>query len=189
MKNWFVRVGLVFALVAAFGLAVAPAIAGGLFGWVPGPSDGGIDWGKILGSILTAVIVTVVPILTVKIIALIKSGCEWLEARKNDSWYLWAADVVADAVFATSQTLGDELKEAAKDGKFTEEEKSLLFNHARDLAFKNFGVIPGKILPVIESWVKAKIESELAKLKILRQIGPASLPLAGVQTAAPSKVG
>lgn len=186
--RWFVRVVFVACLLA---VVASTGFAGGLFGWVPAQSEstGGIDWSKIVEAILSTVLTVAVPFLTVKAIELIAAAKKWLDARKDESWYAWAGGIVADAVLATSQTLGDEIKEAAKDGKFTEEEKARLFNHARDLAIKNFGVIPGRILPVLESWVKAKIEAELAKLKILKQIGPVSLPLPGVQTAVSSRVG
>ena len=147
-----------------------------------------IDWNSILNSALVAVVAAVVPIITAGLIHLISAAVAWFAAKKDESWFMRAGWIVADAVLATSQTLGDELKEAAKDGKFSEEEKARLFSHAKDLAMKNLGQVPGRILPMLESWLRAKIEAELAKLKILQKIGPASLPPAGVPAAAPSPV-
>jgi hypothetical protein len=187
MKNWFTRSGLMLALIGASLLAVAPAIAAGL-GEEVAKVGGSVDWGKILESILVVVITTVVPLVVYAFINLLTYAKDWLKAKEKESWFYWAGGIVADAVLSTSQTLGEQIKEAAKDGKFTDEEKAMLFNTAKDLAFKNLGVIPGKFLPMIEGWIRAKIEAELAKLKIFQKMGPASLPPVGVPAAAPSPV-
>jgi hypothetical protein len=170
---------VVFGLFAVPGFAVTAETTG---------ANWGINWSEILQGVIAVLIATVVPILAVQLVALAGVLASWFAAKKEESWYLKAGGIVADAVFATAQTLGDEIKEAAKDGKFTQEEKDRLFQHAKDAAMKNLGVIPGKILPTLESWIRTKIESELAKLKIFQKAGPASLPPAGVQAVAPSRV-
>ena len=148
----------------------------------------GINWNELLQGLLSSIIIAAVPVITAAALLALQRLKEYLEAKKDESWFAKAGWMVADAVYATSQILGDELKDAARDGKLTEEEKSRLFQHAKDLAIKNIGSVPAKLLPAFESWVRAKIEAELAKLKILQKVGPASLPPVGGQGAEPSKV-
>ena len=138
-----------------------------------------IDWNSVVQTALMALISVAVPILVYAMVGLVTSARDWFKSRKDSAWYFDAGFIVSDSVAATAQTLGDEIKEASKDGKFTEDEKAKLFTHAADMAKKAIGQVPAHIFPLFESWLRSKIEAEVAKLKWFSKTGPASTPPVG----------
>lgn len=89
--------------------------------------------GRILGSELTAtILVLVVPFLLGKAFA-------WWVARakaKGDEKYTRAVEALEVGVDEAWQKLGRKWKEAHDDGKFTDSEKQLLREKAKDVAWE-----------------------------------------------------
>lgn len=80
---------------------------------------------------------------------------------------VWAK--AAMAVQITGQTIVDDLKEASKDGKLTDEEKAKAKAHAREVFFAQFNIV-GKLIASIfmgslEKWFNEKAEYILGEIK------------------------
>lgn len=78
-------------------------------------------------------------------------------------------DKAAMAVKITGQTIVDDLKEASKDGKLTDEEKAKAKAHAREVFFAQFNIV-GKLIASIfmgslEKWFNEKAEYILGEIK------------------------
>ena len=80
---------------------------------------------------------------------------------------VWAK--AAMAVQITGQTIVDDLKEASKDGKLTDEEKAKVKAHAREVFFAQFNIV-GKLIAnlfmgSLEKWFNEKAEYILGEIK------------------------
>ena len=73
------------------------------------------------------------------------------------------------AVQITGQTIVDDLKEASKDGKLTDEEKARAKAHAREVFFAQFNIVGQLIASLfmgsLEKWFNEKAEYILAEIK------------------------
>ena len=78
-------------------------------------------------------------------------------------------DKAAIAVQITGQTIVDDLKEASKDGKLTDEEKARAKAHAREVFFAQFNIVGQLIANLfmgsLEKWFNEKAEYILGEIK------------------------
>jgi hypothetical protein len=96
-----------------------------------------------------------------------------------------AEDCITTAVLEIAQTTVDDLKEAAADGKLTDEEKEQVkaaaFSRAKELISTDVFSALDSITGNVDEWIKSKIEAAVKKLAV-----DSPVAVTVVQSAAPA---
>ncbi len=121
-----------------------------------------------------------IPLIGLLITALIGLGIAYLQAKVQEIKHKAARDSVqaalaeaeyqaANAVKAVQQTLVDNFREAAEDGKLTDEEKQLALQAAKEAFLNSISVgaldtLKAAVGPV-ENWLAELLEAKVLELK------------------------
>lgn len=135
-----------------------------------------IDWNVLLSKAVETAVIVLVPMLCAWLSGVLSAWRDSLKAKESKEWYEKAGVMLGSSVLSTMQILVNDAKDAAKDGKLSEDEKARAFAHARDAFLSQVGEIPAAVKPTIEAWIKAQIEAKIAKLKLE---APKTLPFLG----------
>ena len=133
-------------------------------------------WEKFVVSLIEILI----PLIGLLITALIGLGIAYLQAKVQEIKHKAARDSVqaalveaeyqaANAVKAVQQTLVDNFKKAAEDGKLTDEEKQLALEAAKEVFLNSISVgaldtLKAAVGPV-ENWLTELLEAKVLELK------------------------
>lgn len=133
-------------------------------------------WERFVVSLIEILI----PLIGLLITALIGLGIAYLQSKAQEIKQKTARDAVqsalaeadyqaAKAVKAVQQTLVDEFRKAAEDGKLTDDEKRLALETAKEVFLNNISVgaldtLKAAIGPV-EDWLTELIEAKVLELK------------------------
>lgn len=133
-------------------------------------------WERFVVSLIEILI----PLIGLLITALIGLGIAYLQAKVQEIKHKAARDSVqaalveaeyqaANAVKAVQQTLVDNFKKAAEDGKLTDEEKQLALEAAKEVFLNSISVgaldtLKAAVGPV-ENWLTELLEAKVLELK------------------------
>ena len=133
-------------------------------------------WERFVVSLIEILI----PLIGLLITALIGLGIAYLQAKVQEIKHKAARDSVqaalveaeyqaANAVKAVQQTLVDNFKKAAEDGKLTDEEKRLALEAAKEVFLNSISVgaldtLKAAVGPV-ENWLTELLEAKVLELK------------------------
>ncbi len=133
-------------------------------------------WERFVVSLIEILI----PLIGLLITALIGLGIAYLQAKVQEIKHKAARDSVqaalveaeyqaANAVKAVQQTLVDNFKKAAEDGKLTDEEKRLALEAAKEVFLNSISVgaldtLRAAVGPV-ENWLTELLEAKVLELK------------------------
>ena len=139
-------------------------------------------WERFVISLIEILI----PLIGLLITALIGLGIAYLQAKAQEIKHKAARDSVqaalaeadyqaAKAVKAVQQTLVDEFRKAAEDGKLTDDEKRLALETAKEVFLNSISVgaldtLKAAVGPV-EDWLTALLEAKVLELKQSRVAG------------------
>lgn len=112
-----------------------------------------------------AVIAGAVPVLVMLIGWAFSWVRAWLEAKIKNEWAQRIAAEAFQVVGAVAQAVGDDLKESAKDGKLSEDEKNRLKGIAMNALRDRLRDVPKHVFPDIESRMSDAIEAAVAGKK------------------------
>jgi len=120
------------------------------------------------------------PVIAALLMALIGYGVAFLKAKTNAlnegvakqsilASINEAERVAKNAVMAVKQTLVDDLKKAAEDGRLTDQEKQAALNKAKNIFMatiskNSLGILEAAIGPV-QNWLDQLLEAKLAEFK------------------------
>ena len=120
------------------------------------------------------------PVIAALLMALIGYGVAFLKAKTNAlnegvakqsilASINEAERVAKNAVMAVKQTLVDDLKKAAEDGKLTDQEKQAALSKAKNIFMatiskNSLGILEAAIGPV-QNWLDQLLEAKLAEFK------------------------
>ena len=118
-----------------------------------------------MDEIKNAVIAGAVPV----VVMLIGWAFSWFRAYlqskiKNETLRRISAEAF-EVVAAVGQAIGDDLKEAGKDGKLSEDEKAMLKTKAMNALMARLKDIPAHVIPDLGERVSEAIEAAVAGKK------------------------
>lgn len=119
----------------------------------------------VLTEIIKGVTALAVPVLAAVFLQVLHLLKSWIEVKIKNQVIARISQEALDVVLFVAQSIGDDFKEAAKDGKLTEDEKAKLKNIAVDALKRRLSDIPAKLFPDIEKRIEEAIESAIKKEK------------------------
>jgi hypothetical protein len=127
---------------------------------------------EVTSEILKAVVIALVPA-AFGLVAWIASHLKaWIEANVKNALLKRIANEALEVVGAVSQSISEPAKEAAKDGKLTDDEKARIKALAVDALMKRLKDIPAHILPDLAARASDAIEAAVKATKNPPQAQP-----------------
>lgn len=113
---------------------------------------------------LNSIIFSVLGVVVIKISLLIKN---LIEQKIKEQFLARIFNEALETVIYVSQTVGDYMKEAAKDGKLSEDEKATLKKLAVDSLKRRLADIPSKFIPDLQKRIEEAVEAAVKRMRKL----------------------
>ena len=122
----------------------------------------------VLTDLLKIAVTVSAPILIALVKKLATKLEAWIEAQTTNETLKRIEHEAFDTVSAVGQAVADPIKEAAADGKLTDEEKQKIKGIALDKLKSRLGSIPSALLPDLEKRLADAVESAVMRLGIAK---------------------
>lgn len=136
-----------------------------------------MDYHQILSDVLKAALIAAVPAIMAAITAALGWLRSWLEANTKNQWLLIIEREAFEVVAAIQQKTAQPIKDAASDGKLSDEEKKRIQDIAIAELQARLKDIPKHLFPDLVGRIGHAIEAAV----------PAAKALQNPQSAQPSK--
>ncbi len=123
---------------------------------------------SLLTDALKLVLMASTPVLLALANSLARKLEAWLESKTTNETLKRIEHEAFEVVASIAQSVAEPIKEAAADGKLTDEERQRIKGIALDKLRERLGALPASILPDLEKRLSDSIEAAVCKIGLAK---------------------